>query len=317
MDPFRTSPPGAEPPRIELARLPTPIERVDSIGPDGPVWVKRDDLTGAALSGNKVRKLEYLLADAQARGARRVLTCGGIQSNHCRATAIAAAQLGLGAVLFLRTTTPPDRDDPATGNLKLDRLVGAEVRFISPAQYRDRIALMTDAAAGDDYVIPEGGSNALGSWGYIRAVDELAGQWRTPPTAILCAAGSGGTLAGLAIGLRRRGIDVPLFGVAVCDDANYFQTTVERISAEASARWPALPRVRAADVTVLDDYRGRGYALSTAEEQTDIESVARSSGLILDPVYTGKAFRALLHEPARFGPRPLFIHTGGIFGLLA
>ena len=304
-----------EPARLDLARLPTPIERVDGIREGWTVLVKRDDLTGTSLTGNKVRKLEYLLADAQGGRARRVVTCGGVQSNHCRATAIAAARLGLDCVLFLRTSEPP----PATptGNLRLDRLVGADIRFITPEQYRNRIAIMTEAAGPDGYVIPEGGSNALGTWGYIRAVDEMAAQWDEPPSAVVCATGSGGTLAGLAIGLRRRTLDIPVYGVAVCDDAAYFAGIVDRISAEVTDRWPSLPRVRAGEVTVIEGYKGRGYALSTPEEISDIESVARSSGLILDPVYTGKAFRPLLHEPDRFGPRPLFIHTGGIFGLLA
>ena len=306
-----------EPDRLSLARLPTPIERFDRIRDGWTVLVKRDDLTGMALSGNKARKLEYLCAEALARGARQVLTCGGIQSNHCRATAVAAARLGLGCLLFLRTDKPPGPDDAVSGNLKLDRLVGAEIRFISPAQYRDRMALLMDAAGSDGYVIPEGGSNALGAWGYIRAVDEMTEQWSEPPSSIICATGSGGTLAGLAIGLYRRELDIPLFGVAVCDDAAYFQAAVDRISAEATDRWPGLPRVRADEVHVVEGYKGRGYALSTAEEEADIASVARTSGLILDPVYTGKAFRALLCEPQRFGPRPLFVHTGGIFGLLA
>ena len=308
---------GTEPDRLCLARLPTPIDRFDRIRDGWTVLVKRDDLTGSALSGNKARKLEYLLAEARERGARRVLTCGGIQSNHCRATAVAAARLGLGCELFLRTSAPPGPDDAVTGNLKLSRIVGAEVRFITPDQYRDRMALMADTAGHDGYVIPEGGSNALGTWGYIRAVDEMAAQWETPPSSIVCATGSGGTLAGLAIGLRRRGLDVPLHGVAVCDDAAYFQEIVDRISAEATNRWPDLPRIRSGDVSIVEGYKGRGYGLSTTEEEASIECVARTSGLILDPVYTGKAFRALLCEPERFGSRPLFVHTGGIFGLLA
>ena len=140
---------GTEPARLSLARLPTPIDRFDHIRDDWTVLVKRDDLTGSALSGNKARKLEYLLAEALEHGAQRVLTCGGIQSNHCRATAIAAARLGLDCVLFLRTSEPP----PATptGNLRLDRLVGADIRFITPEQYRNRIAIMTEAAGGSSY----------------------------------------------------------------------------------------------------------------------------------------------------------------------
>ncbi len=306
-----------EPDRIVLARTPTPLERISGLVPGVTVTVKRDDLTGLELTGNKVRKLEYLLAEALARRKRRVVTCGGIQSNHCRATAVAAAKLGLGSLVFLRTTAPPPDESQWTGNLKLVGLVGAEVRFITPDQYRRRLEVMAEAAGPEDYVIPEGGSNALGAWGYIRAIDELLGQWEEPPSSIVCAAGSGGTLAGLVLGARWRGLDVPIAGVCVCDDASYFRTVVVRIAEEAHARWPHLPSVAAADVDVVEGYVGRGYALSTPEEEADLARVARSTGLLLDPVYTGKAFRALLREPARFGPRPLFLHSGGIFGLMA
>ena len=306
-----------EPSRVPLARLPTPLDAVSGLPHGRTVWIKRDDLTGTALTGNKVRKLEYLLAEARSRGARRVVTCGGIQSNHCRATAIAAAQLGLECTLFLRCDTPPPADAPPTGNLKLDRLVGADILFITHDEYRDRADLMREAAGADGYVIPEGGSNALGSWGYVRAVEEMASQWERPPTAIVCATGSGGTHAGLAIGTRTLGLDVPVHGVAICDDAPTFQALVAAISEEASTRWPVLPRVPAEDVQVVEGYKGRGYGLSTEDELTDIAAVARATGLVLDPVYSGKAFRALLHEPDRFGDRPLFVHTGGIDGLLA
>ncbi len=305
-----------EPERLALARLPTPLIAVDAPGA-GRLHIKRDDLTGVALSGNKIRKLEYLLADAQARGARRVLTCGGIQSNHCRATAVAAAQLGLKSLLFLRSDDPPAADAPWTGNLALNRLVGAEVRFITRAQYLDRNAIMEGAAGPKDYVIPEGGSNALGAWGYIRAVDELAEQWSSPPSAVVCATGSGGTIAGLAIGLRRRGLDIPAYGVCVCDDAPTFQGIAARISHNVSDRWPDLPRLKAGDFNIVEGFMGRGYALSTPEELADIAAVAQGTGLFLDPVYTGKAFRALMRPGHPFGDNPLFIHTGGIFGLLA
>lgn len=306
-----------EPDRIVLGRTPTPIEPVSGLLPGVTIAVKRDDLTGLELTGNKVRKLEYLLAEALSQGKRRLLTCGGIQSNHCRATAVAAAKLGLASLVFLRVTEPPPPESEWTGNLRLMRLVGAEVRFITPEQYRRRHQVMADASEASDYLIPEGGSNALGAWGYIRAIDELMSQWDEPPSSILCATGSGGTLAGLVLGARRRGLDVPIHGVCVCDDAAYFRAVVARIGEEAHARWPELPAVAARDVLVVEGYVGRGYALSTPEEEAELASVARATGLLLDPVYTGKAFRALLHEPDRFGPRPLFLHTGGIFGLMA
>ena len=306
-----------EPARLRLAQLPTPLEPYDLPGNTPTLWLKRDDLTGTGLTGNKVRKLEYLLADALSRGATRVVTCGGIQSNHCRATAIAAAQLSLSCHLFLRCDAPPPDEAPSTGNLALDRLVGAKITFITHEQYRDRAQLMTAAAGPKGYVIPEGGSNALGTWGYLRCVDELRTQWRLPPSAIVCATGSGGTHAGLAIGVRRRELDIPVYGVAICDDAPTFQARIAQISAEACDRWPQLPQIKETEIRVVEGYKGGGYAVSHPDELADIASVARSTGLLLDPVYTGKALRALMHEPGLFGDRPLFVHTGGIFGLLA
>lgn len=306
-----------EPERLTLARTPTPLERYDGLVPYRPVHVKRDDLTGSGLSGNKIRKLEYLLADALARNAERVLTCGGIQSNHCRATALAAARLGLACRLFLRTDSPPGPGDAPRGNLALCRLAGAEITFVTGAQYADRVQLMAEAAGPHDYVIPEGGSNALGAWGYIRAFEELADQWEAPPSAIICAAGSGGTVAGLTLGARRAGVDVPIYGVCVCDKSAAFQAICETIAQEAHARWPSLPALGGHDFEFLDGWVGRGYALSTQIELDDIARVARASGLVFDPVYTGKAFRAVARAPERFGESPLFVHTGGIFGLLA
>ncbi len=306
-----------DPDRIELAQIPTRLEKVKGIFPNGTLFVKRDDLTGSTLTGNKIRKLEYLFYEAQSLGKSTVLTCGGIQSNHCRATAIAAAQLGMKSILYLRTDDPPSPGTSHSGNLKLCHQVGAEIRYISVSDYQDRTKIMDEAAGEDGYVIPEGGSNALGAWGYIRAVDEMIGQWDTPPSSIVVATGSGGTLAGLLIGLRRRKLSIPTHGICVCDDAPYFQEIVSKISQEATSRWPDLPIVLEEEVSIVEGYMGRGYSLSTPEESADITNVAKRTGLVLDPVYTGKAFRALLKEPDRFGDRPLFIHTGGVFGFLA
>lgn len=306
-----------EPERLTLARIPTPIESVEGLLQNRTLLVKRDDLTGLELTGNKIRKLEYLLHEAKTEGKSRVITCGGIQSNHCRATAIAAVKVGMESLLFLRTDDPPSPDTPPTGNLQLCRTVGAEIRFVSHEEYKNRSGIMEEAAGSDGYVIPEGGSNGLGSWGYIHAVDEMMVQWDEPPTSIVVATGSGGTLAGLLIGLKLRGLDIPAHGVCVCDDASYFESAVTRISSEATDRWPSLPLVAGNEISIVEGYVGIGYAISTPEEQEDISGVARKTGLFLDPVYTGKAFRALMKEPDRFGERPLFIHTGGIFGLMA
>src|SRR5512133_848930 len=240
---MRTAPPLA--PRVPLARLPTPLEPSPRLGAALGIELlyKRDDLTGLELSGNKARKLEFLLADAEAAGADTLVTCGGVQSNHARATAFAAAKRGLAAVLLLRVPDPA-RPPAPEANVILDRLAGAELRFISHEDYRRRGEVM--AAVADELrargrrpcLIPEGGSSALGSLGYVLAVSELQAQlpaaWRDGPVTIAYAAGSGGTGAGIELGVRVAGwgAAVPL-GFAVCNDAGYFQAAIAGICADA------------------------------------------------------------------------------------
>jgi D-cysteine desulfhydrase len=318
------------PPRERLALLPTPIEELPRRSAEVGVRirVKRDDLTGSHLSGNKVRKLEYLLAEAVASGATHVITCGGVQSNHCRATAWAARGLELEPVLLLRT--PHGRRDdlptPPTGNVFLDLLAGATIHVCDPAGYDEREVRMAGLAealrarGAVPYVIPEGGSNALGALGYVDAAHEIAAQTMgDPPTSIVVATGSGGTLAGLALGLRPAGLSIPVLGMAVCDDTETFENIVHRIADEAVRRFD-LRALEPGDFHVLDAYQGRGYALSTDEELTLLRDTARVDGLILDPVYTLKAWIGLLDLARRrdplLGDSPLFIHTGGLFGLM-
>jgi D-cysteine desulfhydrase len=313
------------PPRVALANVPTPVQRLprmsERLGVE--LLVKRDDMTGVELSGNKVRKLEFLVADAQAAGADTLITCGGEQSNHCRATAFAAARAGMRSVLLLRTDDP-GHPPPTDGNILLDRLAGAELRFITHAQYAERTALMATvagelrAAGRAPYVIPEGGSNALGSWGYIAAMAELAQQLPGgAPTTVVYACGSGGTAAGIVLGVKMTGLDrrgVRAAGVNVCDDRDYFLRVVGGIAAELRARWCDAPAIAAADIDIVDGYVGAGYAKSRPAELALVRDVARQEGLVLDPVYTGKAFE-LAKRPRRFGDRVVFMHTGGIFGL--
>ena len=320
------------PERISLARTPTPLERLERTGEALGVelLVKRDDLTGAELSGNKVRKLEYLLAEARAQGADLVVTCGGEQSNHCRATAMAAARLGMGAHLLLRTADPAH--PPALGgNILLDRLVGARIQWITPADYARRAELMAEVAAElgragrRPYVIPEGGSNALGAWGYLRAAEEIDADLAAlppRPTTVLYACGSGGTGAGLVLGaslLGWSGRGIRVAGVNVCDDRDYFVRTIGAICREFEDRFRTGARVSEADIELVDGYVGRGYARSRPEELAEIVALCRREALVLDPVYTGKAFFGLTRELARdrrrFGERVVFVHTGGIFGL--
>jgi D-cysteine desulfhydrase len=331
-----------EPPRVRLANLPTRGHWLRFGQTDRPrgdaervkIWLKRDDHTGSELMGNKVRKLEYLMAEALAQDATHVITCGGEQSNHARATAFAAAQLGMKSILILRTDDP-ENPPAATGNVLLDRLVGAELQWISRPAWRDRNRLLAEAAdrvqrAGDrPYVVPEGGSNALGSWGYLRAMHELADDLEgiaapDHPVTVVYACGSGGTAAGLILGakllcLADRGIR--LAAINVCDDRAYFVDVISRICAEAEARWQLGANVTEADIDIVDGHVGRGYAMSRPEELATIRDVCRSDGIVLDPVYTGKAFHGMVTElaadPQRFGAAIAFLHTGGLFGLFA
>jgi len=299
-------------PRVPLARLPTPTEPLDRLSDHwgGPrIFVKRDDLTGSTLTGNKVRKLEFCLGEALALGAKRVATCGGIQSNHCRATAVACAQLGIGCTLFLRCEGAPGAAD---GNHLLDVLAGADVRFVTPEEYRNL------KPPEDAYWIPEGASNEVGMWGYLAACEELKGR---KFAALVHAVGSGGTTAGLIAGKVLHDVEAPLIGVCVCDDAEFFYRKIEGILRAATMRWPKLgklPPVHAM-VELVDGFLGRGYAKSRPEEWHLLREVAEREGLILDPVYTVKAMMALrqMIRDGRFkkGEEVCFLHTGGIFGL--
>ena len=321
-----------EPARVSLARCSTPLEKLErtsqTLGIE--LYVKRDDLTGCELSGNKVRKLEYLLADAKAHGADTVITGGGEQSNHCRATALAATRLGLRSVLFLRTT---DVEDPpaTTGNILLDRLAGAEVVWIDHSDWQRRAELFSEHAdrlrqeGRVPYVIPEGGSNAVGAWGYVRCARELGQQLAElppMPTTIVHACGSGGTAAGLILGAAMEGFaarDIKVAAINVCDDRDYFVRAIGTICRDFCSSYGADFAVGESDIEVVDGHVGIGYAKSTDAELSTIRDVARSEALILDPVYSGKAFHGLCVElekdRERFGARVVFVHTGGIFGL--
>ena len=321
--------------RLHLAHLPTPLQRprrlVEATGID--LWVKRDDMTGGAEAGNKIRKLELLLGEALSLECDTVITCGGLQSNHARATALLAASLGLRAVLFLRSNDPDLTAEslPLEGNVLLDRLAGADIRLISPETYRDRDRVMDEAAeelkseGHRPYVIPEGGSNGLGALGYVEAMGELRRQidlglaGGKPFDAVVHACGSGGTAAGVALGASLYGVAREVYAMAVCDDARTFEERIQSIIAEARTLDRRLPDP--ARLVVDDSAKGSAYAVSTPEQRARIAEVARLSGLVLDPVYTGKAYSGLVDLAAAGGPlsgkRILFLHTGGLPGLLA
>ena len=322
------------PTQINLARLPTPLQPLQRLGEKLGIdlYVKRDDLTGAALSGNKIRKLEFVLAEALARKADTIITCGGAQSNHCRATAVAAAMLGLDCRLLLRTPDPAN--PPASeGNILLDRMAGADIVWITPEDYARRDDYMKregaalEAAGRRPYLIPEGASNALGAWGYIRAAEELVNDianlpdGSNQPCTIINAAGSGGTSAGLLLGAKMFDLNARIVSVNVCDDRQYFVKVIGDICKKAIDDFQLdVDFSRERDVEIIDGYVGRGYALSQKTELELLCQTARTEGIFLDPVYTGKAFFGMVQElknnPDCFGDRVIFVHTGGIFGLL-
>lgn len=321
------------PPRVDLANTPTPLDMMERMSKKLGVelYVKRDDLTGAELSGNKIRKLEFAFAEALSVDADTVITCGGVQSNHARATAIAAVKLGLKSRLILRIPDPSS-PPPYEGNSLLDKLVGAEIIWVTSDEYENRGEIFEREAdlvrkmGNKPYIIPEGASNPIGAWGYIRAVEELAKDLdglpggRDKPTTIINAAGSGGTSAGLILGVLLLGLNVNVVSINVCNTRDYFVRVIGDICERTIGNYNlAVPFLRNRDIDIIDGYVGKGYAISRPEELGLIRDVARMEGIILDPVYTGKAFFGMIKElerkPHIFGDRIVFVHTGGIFGL--
>ncbi len=316
-------------PRVPLGQLPTALEPAPRLGraiglPN--LWFKRDDNTGLALGGNKARKLEYLLAEAQAQGADVLLTTGGLQSNHARMTAAAACRLGLEAILFLCNPDPGE----ARGNLLLDRLLGAEIRFLPGLSLEEMHGAMGDeadrlAARGRrPYIIPVGGSTPLGCLGYVRAVRELAAQAREQGTridAMVAATGSTGTLAGILLGARVYLPEARVYGVSVSSRRELGQEWCARIIAEAAGLLELEYRPEPQEIPIWDDWLGPGYGVPTREGMEALRLAAASEGYLLDPVYTGKALAGVRGLAGRGELRReetvVFWHTGGAPALFA
>jgi D-cysteine desulfhydrase family pyridoxal phosphate-dependent enzyme len=296
-----------------LASLPTPLERADRLGralglDPGRLWVKRDDCTGLATGGNKVRKLELLVADALATGCDILVTAGGPQSNHARTTAAAAARAGLGCVLAFNAD-PPERTE---GNQILDVILGAERRFVGPIAMDDLNDVVNEVAdelrtAGrTPYVIPIGGSSPLGASAYVGAADEIVADLGHDDVLVVTATGSGGTHAGLAARLghsRVIGVDVG----AVADALS----TVRRLTGEVAALvGRPLPT---GEPRLVRDQIGTGYGAPTDACREAIRVTARSEGLLLDPVYSGKAMAGLMNmNPTALSQKAIvFLATGG------
>lgn len=357
--------------RLSMANLPTPLyqwspctgnhvassssimQRLEEL--DITLYIKRDDMTGGCeTGGNKIRKLEFLLADALERGFKKVVTIGGEQSNHCRATASACRMVGLEPHLILRTPRANEIQQATkesgggigyTGNILFDRMVGSSIYTCTPGEYGRvgskqllaRLCAHLEETSGDKvYPIPVGGSNGLGTWGYIEGVDELLSQWTSVESKpsldhLVFACGSGGTAAGISVGTALAfealpGLSPPtVHAIGVCDDPEYFYNHVAGIAQEMGLKLP--------DGLTWEEYirehmtvhqgKGLGYAASTPEELNFIATLAVETGVVLDPVYSGKSLYQFFTSEIQNqdnahkyqGKNILFWHTGGALGL--
>ncbi len=314
------------PDRVQLTHLPTPIEKLERLskhlaGPD--IYVKRDDQTGLATGGNKTRKLEFLIADALAQKCNHLITVGGAQSNHCRQTAAAAAKMGLGCSLVLKGTKPTH----TAGNLLLDELLGAHVYWTNG---RNRQEVMTEVFQEQEhmghkpYIIPLGGSNVMGATGYVAAMQELVTQLQERHLNIdfiVFASSSGGTQAGIVLGAEIFDFRGQILGISIDQPAESLHAQVAALATATSTHLGCGMTPAAQRVAVNDDYLGGGYAIVGEEEREAIKMVAQLEGLLLDPVYTGRAMAGLI-DLIRWGAftrgqSVLFWHTGGTAALSA
>ena len=310
------------PPRLTFAHLPTPIEYLPRLSEElgAQLYVKRDDQTGLAFGGNKTRKLEFLVAEAQAQGAKTLISAGAAQSNHCRQTAAAAARYGFDCVLVL-TGEEPER---ASANLLLDKLFGAKIVWVTDRADRDRILQetyeQTLAEGGMPYLVPYGGSSPTGALGYVFALEELLKQddsfdW------IIFATSSGGTHAGLTLGKRLFDFNGKILGISIDEDENWLKEHVSALAADASELLGEREQFDCTDVLADDSYCKAGYGVLTDLEREAVRLFAKYEGLLIDPVYTGRAAGGMIDliRKGFFKPddKILFWHTGGTPSLFA
>ena len=320
-------------PRVSLCgRLPTPLENMQRLSDElgGPVlWIKRDDLTGLAFGGNKIRNHEFIFGEILAQGCDTVVTTAGVQSNMCRATAAAAAKLGLKCVLLLRGTG----EEPRQGNLLLNDLLGADVRFI-PTQdpydprvpeWLDEVKRELETAGKKPYVLHLTGATAtLATCAYIDASQEIVQQFDEAgidPGWIYVTTGSGITAAGLSLGLKHLGRHTRVVGVSSAAASGFLTSRIVSYANAAAMKLNLATRTVSSDFDVLDDYIGPGYGQSYSEVHETIRRVAQTEAVMLDPVYTGKCFTGLLDRIEKGGisrdQTVVFLHSGGAPNLFA
>ena len=304
---------------LNLAQKPTPITLIDGLIEGVRIHIKRDDLTGLYASGNKVRKLEFLLADALTSRRDMVIVAGGIQSNYVRTTLALCAKLGIKTVTLLKGKP----EEPPDGNYLLDRLFAQDFRYITEEEYERVEEVMEDVAKEyrakgyNPYILPRAGSNGLGAMGYVQMVEEVKDYIRERGIdAVFLAVGSGGTYAGALAGKMLYDIKVPFYGVLVEEDPGLpekISSIISEISTILNKRIEVAPE----DIRLILGYVGEGYGIPYPEELDIIKRLARY-GIILDPVYTAKAFYGMISEKERLKfKNPLFIHTGGIFSIFS
>jgi D-cysteine desulfhydrase family pyridoxal phosphate-dependent enzyme len=309
--------------RLHFAHLPTPIEEMPRLSEalGGPrLLIKRDDQTGLAFGGNKTRKLEFLVAEAREQGAKTLISGGAMQSNHCRQTAAAAARFGFECILVL-TGELPER---SSANLLLDELFGAKIVAVPDRKDRDRILQETfDNAVAEGknpYLVPYGGSSPTGALGYAFAMEELMKQ-NAHVDYIVFGTSSGGTHAGLVLGQRVFGFKGKVLGISIDESEEWLKSHVSKLASDASEKMGERIQFTSADVLANADYCGAGYGVLTDAEREAVKLFAKYEGLLLDPVYTGRAAAGMI-DLIRKGyfkknETVLFWHTGGQPALFA
>jgi D-cysteine desulfhydrase len=306
------------PNKIKLAQIPTPLEKIEFAGQK--FLIKRDDLTGCELSGNKVRKLEYIIKDAKRSKADVIFTCGGDQSNHCRATVIAAKKIGLNSKLFLWGSESKN----VNGNHFLFKMYGADLKYLTRKDYdkvneimqEERFALLKKKK--NAYVLPEGGSTTLGIWGYINFINELKTQIDLRSVdSIVAACGSGGTAAGMLIGALLNNLKLKIVAVNVLYKKDEIRKKILQLAEGCVLDYKLNCTINPDNLVILDGYSSEGYKNITRSKLKLIKSFAKETGILLDPAYTGKAFVAYHKNylSKKLGLKSIFVHTGGLFGV--